>query len=286
MNKGIKVFFISNSLFFLIGNGYTKTREEVISDANNYLVLNWQVRDDNILDAKHCDENVSTATYSGKMVPGGNGIDDRAEYLYEEGDKLKCRYSRSQWPFFVGDNVSGEAYAWGLWDSVNEFSGKINSGEKWIAGRREEDLLPAGYRGFGGIDCSGFVSRVWGLGGYYYSGKLPSFSIMINKDKIKAGDILNKVGVHSIIFKEWISTENMTAKVIHATGWSIKNPTHMRRVVMDELQMAQKEDGNIYIYWPTTKKEEPYDNWHLYNFYSAFPQFEWSGSSMNVVKLI
>lgn len=282
-NKNLIRVLITITLIILKINMEAKTRDEVIEEGFQYVNFGWRVvSSSNILD-------IYTYNDDGSSEYKPDNIDDRAQAHYDSQRKIwlySKNGNRNWWPFEVGGTYTGEAYAWGLWDSVNEFSGKINSGEKWIAGRREEDLLPAGYRGFGGIDCSGFVSRVWGLGGYYYSGKLPSFSIMINKDKIKAGDILNKVGVHSIIFKEWISTENMTAKVIHATGWSIKNPTHMRRVVMDELQMAQKEDGNIYIYWPTTKKEEPYDNWHLYNFYSAFPQFEWSGSSMNVVKLI
>ena len=43
----------------------------------------------------------------------------------------------------------------------------INAGEKWIVGRKDGDVLPGGYNGFAGVDCSGFITKLWHYGGEY-----------------------------------------------------------------------------------------------------------------------
>jgi len=178
MKRGLK--FLLFLILFLpsIVLGKVRTRSDVINDAMVYKDLFWTPRVDNLLDVKHCDVYADTTTYPDRMVPGSNGIDDRAEYLYKEGDKLKCGYSTNLWPFEVGNTYTGEAYAWGgrsiygEWgfDSPDEFSSKINSTERWIAGARQEDVallpnitvMPDDYKGFAGMDCSGLVSyKLW-----------------------------------------------------------------------------------------------------------------------------
>lgn len=55
-------------------------------------------------------------------------------------------------------------------------------------------------------DCSGFVSMTWNLGSSLTTSSLPSVATRISKSQLKAGDILNKAGVHVVVFEKWANS--------------------------------------------------------------------------------
>jgi len=169
MNFLIKIFL---SLFIGFSpNLFARTRDDVIREANAYKNYEWKVGPNNILDLQtHFEDKVIPP------VPEPDGIDDR---MFKQEEKTGIwRKSTANWPFEVNTTYTGEAYAYGGWsgkkifgyDTTSEFELKIKglspfSGQKWIAGSKEEEMgtgqqgdtiVPTGYDGYAGIDCSGF----------------------------------------------------------------------------------------------------------------------------------
>jgi len=286
--KSVKKAFLLFILLNFCGILNARTREDVIGDADEYANLGWTVDSNNILDLKTYHYNEQSSTWT--IIGSTDGIDDRAQERYNSATK-QWDYSetgnRSWWPFYTGKVVDGEAYAFGVYHTTTMFKSKIEAvSEKWIAGKRDIDSLPIGsdYKGFAGIDCSGFVSKIWALNIDTNTYGLTNFSIKISSDKAKAGDMIDKVGTHVILFDHWI--EPNKAAVLHSAGWSISSPAHVRRVIVDVATFTQKQDGLYYLNWATKSDiEKPYgntnyegkdyDNHHYYEFYSAFPQFVW-----------
>jgi hypothetical protein len=55
-----------------------------------------------------------------------------------------------------------------------------------------------------GVDCSGFVSRVWQLSSKYSTSTLPNISWELPASSdLRRGDILNKAGSHVILFSDF-----------------------------------------------------------------------------------
>jgi hypothetical protein len=298
MKRGLK--FLLFLILFLpsIVLGKVRTRSDVINDAMVYKDLFWTPRVDNLLDVKHCDVYADTTTYPDRMVPGSNGIDDRAEYLYKEGYKLKCGHSTNLWPFEVGNTYTGEAYAWGYghhvtfemrpvgatypYKSFEEYlsEGRVAGARK---GERDRDGVLIGDLGnnddFTGIDCSGFITRVWGIKDYHYgTGLLPAYSIRISPDKLKAGDILLRIGSHAILVNEIYDS---SVNVIHAVVNRFSDGVKVQRVINENIQVEKiDEEEEVWLIDKTYGRSFPYKT------YSAFPQFEWeSENEVNLVRV-
>jgi cell wall-associated NlpC family hydrolase len=62
-----------------------------------------------------------------------------------------------------GKTYQGVVYNWGGWDTVDAYQKKIKNGA--VAGTTREEI----HKEFAGVDCSGFVSRCWGLTRRRYS---------------------------------------------------------------------------------------------------------------------
>ncbi|MFI9389239.1 hypothetical protein, partial [Kutzneria sp. NPDC052558] len=52
-------------------------------------------------------------------------------------------------------------------------------------------------------DCSGYVSMAWHLTTSLSTATLPGVSHQISRDDLKAGDILDYAGTHTILFDHW-----------------------------------------------------------------------------------
>jgi len=96
--------------------------------------------------------------------------------------------------FGVGYQV-GVAYKWGGFDTIEQFDTKLSQG--YVAGDTEKQCAASCATG---VDCSGFVSRCWGLTTHYTTRDLPSISTPISRNELKRGDILNGPGVHVVLF--------------------------------------------------------------------------------------
>ncbi|HID94488.1 MAG TPA: hypothetical protein EYP53_00330, partial [Candidatus Latescibacteria bacterium] len=126
------------------GSAYsTRTRDEIISDAQAYKNLNWTCYN----------------TYP------------------DAGDPI----------FEYGHSYTGEAYWYGGWDTREQFLDKVEN----------QHLEP---RTQAGIDCSGLVSRCWGLSSKYGTWTLQDITTEISKSQLLKGDILNYLGHHVRIY--------------------------------------------------------------------------------------
>ncbi len=88
-------------------------------------------------------------------------------------------------------------YDWGGWDSVSGYNGYMDPGTAQAG-----DINTAGVESCSkGVDCSGFVTRVWQLTSKYSTSTLPKISMRLaSTADLKPGDILNDAGSHVVLF--------------------------------------------------------------------------------------
>lgn len=84
-------------------------------------------------------------------------------------------------------------YDWGGFDTVSEFNTYMGKG--FAAGDTNTAATESCSRG---VDCSGFLSRVWGTS-RYTTRTLPGISKPIARTSLQRGDILNKSGDHVVM---------------------------------------------------------------------------------------
>jgi hypothetical protein len=98
-------------------------------------------------------------------------------------------------------------------------------------------------------DCSGYVSMAWGLGTSLTTGTLPSVATRINKDDLRAGDILNSHSAnrdfqHVVLFDQW-------ADAGHTKYWGYEqaiSPGYTVRRIIPYPYDAKFDDGNYLPY--------------------------------------
>jgi len=113
--------------------------------------------------------------------------------------------------------VEGIPYCWGCKNSVQKFLQEIQNGKR--AGNICTNEDPKA--GFVGVDCSAFVSEVWGLPAHYTTRKLHLVSEPIaNARRMLPGDALNKPGSHVRLFLGF--TRDRKVQVIEAATTSCK----------------------------------------------------------------
>ena len=99
----------------------------------------------------------------------------------------------------------GVPYMWGGFSSLSEFREGIANGR--YAGdvytREKRRLLESAVSQHAvGIDCSGLVSRCWGLERSYSTRELPGLCVPLRSyEELKQGDILNSDNNHVLLFK-------------------------------------------------------------------------------------
>ena len=94
----------------------------------------------------------------------------------------------------VGNNVS-IPYMWGGFSSLQEFDQGLKNGVS--AGDCDTHGSGAGSSCAVGVDCSGFVSRAWGLTSKYSTRSIPNISTEYSSyDDLLPGDVVNRAGHH------------------------------------------------------------------------------------------
>jgi YVTN family beta-propeller protein len=106
----------------------------------------------------------------------------------------------------VGTTYEGVAYNWDGFDMVEEFKTKTNNGI--VAGDSKVFGSVTCGRWFGGVDCSGFVSRCWELDQKHSTNSLVDISALIGWEDLKQGDITDNPGVHVRLFDSFAKGTN------------------------------------------------------------------------------
>jgi hypothetical protein len=110
--------------------------------------------------------------------------------IYDNNKKLVIT------PISKRGRYTGMPYKWGGNDTLYSFKRGLRRGKK--AGDKCAARCSGKYFGSNlavGVDCSGFISRVWGLKGKHSTSTLPRISKKLrSKHHLKPGDILNKRG--------------------------------------------------------------------------------------------
>ncbi|MBA3705451.1 MAG: PKD domain-containing protein, partial [Bacteroidetes bacterium] len=124
----------------------------------------------------------------------------------------------------LGSNVA-IPYCWGGFSSLTSFSAGINAGK--CAGDTDT-------RTYGdccescavGVDCSGFVSRAWGLTSKQSTTTLPNISTAINLTSVQPGDIVNLAGSHVRLVETNYGNGNYRFIESSATDWKVAYHTY------------------------------------------------------------
>ncbi|MBR1155201.1 hypothetical protein JQ575_31915 [Bradyrhizobium sp. JYMT SZCCT0428] len=114
----------------------------------------------------------------------------------------------------VGQQVRGVPYCWGCHGSLQNFRVQMARGIK--AGNVCTRNTPR--NDVAGVDCSAFVSAVWGLSVHYTTAAIPAIAKSVgNPWDLRPGDALNKPGSHVMLFLRF--TPDRKAEVMEsATG--------------------------------------------------------------------
>jgi hypothetical protein len=134
----------------------------------------------------------------------------------------------------------GLPYKWGGFSSIEEFdlglaSGKY-AGDAWTDAREKADGGPASDEAVG-VDCSGFVSRCWKLPEQYSTQFLPGLCDSLPEmSALKRGDLIDKPGVHCLLFKEFANSAK-TKAITYQSG----SPYPSREASLERGRVRQVE---------------------------------------------
>jgi len=120
-----------------------------------------------------------------------------------------------------GKQYRGVPYNWGGFDTTDKFEKKVKKGV--VAGnyRKRCGSNLCVREDFAGLDCSGLISRSWGISRYSTT-TFPGISIKITRELLQPGDILNSANKHVMLFDKFDDDNQMW--VYEAAAWvRIKN---------------------------------------------------------------
>ncbi|MBE0476383.1 MAG: hypothetical protein IBX62_04705 [Coriobacteriia bacterium] len=130
------------------------------------------------------------------------------------GDRWYCssaNYTRScgdHRPAYItapGKTYSSVPYCWGGFDLPTTFNRAMkdgkDAGDVNTSGTSKRSCTA-------GVDCSGFVSRLWGLGTKQSTTTLKNFSYPISRTSMKCADLYLRPGSHAIAFRYFTSTKD------------------------------------------------------------------------------
>jgi len=171
-------------------------------------------------------------------TPGSNNLGSRTglAWLACQGQNVTTTISSD--PYYqAGHEYNGVAYQWGGWDTIAGFQTSLNGGQ--LAGDTYDYnyfYCPDGkYRkptfyDATGIDCSGFVTRVWGRTDQKYgTSTLPNISTAINFNqgdyqndlprKLRMGDIFNYVDNHVVLLRYFDPDDPLHTPYFYESNW-------------------------------------------------------------------
>lgn len=121
----------------------------------------------------------------------------------------------------IDRTVQGIPYRWGGFDTTDSFRRKLAANSPGLAG----DICTcrqAAYRSClvsiaAGVDCSGFVSRAWGLRSHTSTTAMGSVAVRLaGLGDLKPGDILNRPGNHVRLFVQFERGPQMRIRTLES----------------------------------------------------------------------
>jgi hypothetical protein len=102
-------------------------------------------------------------------------------------------------PRYLGGagTYSSVAYDWGGWDTVTQWNSFM------VNGSQACDIDTTSQACSKGVDCSGLVTRTWGLGSKYSTWSLPNISRVVALSSLVSYDIFNDPGNHVVHWHVW-----------------------------------------------------------------------------------
>lgn len=148
-----------------------------------------------------------------------------------KGEVLDCGW----WE--VGEVNKGVAYGWGNASTIEEFDAGVAEGK--FAGNVPEDKSRRGSKYSVGVDCSGLLTRCWGLPKKIATRDIPKFADKITLEEIRQGDVFAKVGSHVMFFIEFLDNEKKRVSIVDSTRSTGK--VSVREMVVEELFAKEYE---------------------------------------------
>lgn len=142
-----------------------------------------------------------------------------------KGEVLQCGWWK------VGEVNKGVAYGWGNASTIEEFDAGLADG--MFAGNVPEDKSRMGSKHSVGVDCSGLLTRCWGLPKKIATRDIPKVAEKISLEEIRQGDVFAKVGSHVMFFIEFMDDEKNLVKIVDSTRSTGK--VSVREMVVEEL---------------------------------------------------
>lgn len=164
------------------------TRAEIIKTAEAYRTHRWWARSVNV---RH-------------GVDGSGVRVDTPDIGYRKSGAVPGWWLPEAWN-------QGMPYQWGGFCTTESFDRGIErglaAGDVYTLEKRR--LLEAAVSNEAvGIDCSGFVSRCWGLNRSYSTRELASICVPLQSyEDLKPGDILNTYNAHCLLFGGWVDDQ-------------------------------------------------------------------------------
>jgi len=124
----------------------------------------------------------------------------------------------------VGTNT-GMPYCWGGWTTTGNMQGYLNAGKSAGDNNTTADF-GAEPQCAVGLDCSGFVSRAWGLSSKYSTSTLPDVSTPTNITQTQPGDIFNLASSHVRLVNANYGNGNYQVIESSAKDWKVSYTTY------------------------------------------------------------
>ena len=175
------------------------SRSKVLEQARAFITQQW------------------TLTKTNYSQPGVADICNKADKQY---------WSRPSWvrENLIDRSLTRIPYKWGGFDDPAEYVRRLGQG--YLAGSvctcRDPSHRDCVVEKAAGVDCSGFVSRAWGLVKKYGTSNLPSISTVLKNwqsdlEKLKPGDALNRSGNHVRLVAQVTSSPQLRIVVLEST---------------------------------------------------------------------
>ena len=170
-------------------------RAEVLRTARRYLNHPWRASEANILHGAD---------------PDGVRVDTPDRVAYPEGGKIP-----SGGYLMDGSENHGLPYQWGGFSTPEQFDAALERG--LAAGHLPTGRGASASRHAAGVDCSGFVSRCWGLAAKRSTRSLAELCLKLeDPSTLRPGDALNRSDGHVVLLLESPRGERGTVEIVEA----------------------------------------------------------------------